>query len=122
MALNCILKFLQRNFYNSLFIYFLLIVFLLLFEELFVIVYLQKGVRDMDTARLGVTHGEWLEVNCGKMPSEKHCKLVIMAPSDQEEDLLDAAVAHAIKTHGHTDSESKELRSGTRDAMETLTL
>jgi predicted small metal-binding protein len=76
----------------------------------------------MDTAQLGVSHGEWLEVNCGKMPSEKNCKLVIMAPAGQEEDLLDAAVAHAIKTHGHKESESQELRNGTRSALETLQL
>jgi predicted small metal-binding protein len=76
----------------------------------------------MDTAQLGVSHGEWLEVNCGKMPSEKNCKLVIMAPSDQEDDLLDAAVAHAIKTHGHTESEAKDLRKGTRDNIEVLAL
>jgi predicted small metal-binding protein len=74
----------------------------------------------MDTAQLGVTHGEWLEVNCGKMPSEKNCKLVMMAPSDQEDDLLDAAVAHAIKTHGHNESETQKLRKGTKDMVQTL--
>jgi len=77
---------------------------------------------DMNTTQLGVSHGEWLEVNCGKMPSEKNCKLVIMAPSGQEDDLLDAAVAHAIKTHGHKESESEALRKGTREQVETLTL
>jgi predicted small metal-binding protein len=76
----------------------------------------------MDTAQLGVTHGEWLEVNCGKMPSKKKCKLVIMAPADQKDDLLDAAVAHAIKSHGHKESESQELRRGTNTQIETLTL
>lgn len=76
----------------------------------------------MDTAQLGVTHGEWLEVNCGKMPSEKNCKLVIMAPTGQEEDLLDAAVAHAIKTHGHKESEAQAIRKGTRSQIEILTL
>jgi hypothetical protein len=76
----------------------------------------------MDTAQLGVTHGEWLEVNCGKMPSEKNCKLVMMAPTDQMDDLLDAAVAHAIKTHGHKQSESGELRYGVKSAVEQISL
>jgi hypothetical protein len=82
-----------------------------------------KEVIEMDaTSQLGVKHGEWVEVNCGKMPSEKNCKLVIMAPSDQQEDLLDAAVAHAIKSHGHQESESQRLRSGTISMIETVNL
>ena len=47
--------------------------------------------------------------NCGKFPSENNCKVVMMAPEEQREDLLDASVAHAINTHSHTDS--PELRN-----------
>ena len=56
-----------------------------------------------------VASGSWLVANCGDMPSENGCQLVIMGPSNQKDDLVEAAVAHAI-THGHTDS--AELREG----------
>ena len=39
-------------------------------------------------------------VDCGKMPSESGCTLVIEGP---KEDVLDAAVGHAKSKHGHTD-------------------
>ena len=61
----------------------------------------------MELNELGVS-GKWLVANCGKFPSEKNCKVVLMAPEGQKEDLLDASVAHAIKSHGHEDS--PELR------------
>ena len=50
----------------------------------------------------------WKVLDCEDMPSEKDCKLKIKAPEDQVEDLLDAGVAHAVKTHGHEDT--PELR------------
>ncbi len=43
-----------------------------------------------------------------EFPSEKNCKLVIMAPQSQRKDLVEAASTHAIKSHGHTDT--PELR------------
>ena len=61
----------------------------------------------MELNELGIS-GRWLVSNCGKLPSEKNCKLVMMAPENQREDLLDASVAHAIKSHAHKDS--NELR------------
>jgi predicted small metal-binding protein len=79
-----------------------------------------KGGEDMDTAQLDVKHGEWFEIDCRKMPSEKNCKLVMMAPADQMDDLLDAAVSHAIKTHGH--KESGELRNGIKSSIEPINL
>ena len=48
--------------------------------------------------------GSWLVANCGDLPSERGCKLVIMAPSDQREDLLSASVQHAIDVHSHEDT------------------
>lgn len=59
-------------------------------------------------AQIHLGDGKWVISDCGKMPSEKNCKLVIAGPEDQREDLLNAAVAHAVKTHGHQDS--PELR------------
>jgi hypothetical protein len=71
----------------------------------------------MDLSSLGVK-GRWLTANCGKYPSEKNCKLVMMAPEDQREDLLDAAVAHSVKTHGHQDT--PELRGEINKLLENV--
>ena len=71
----------------------------------------------MDLSRLGI-QGRWLLANCGKYPSEKNCKLVLMAPEDQKEDLLEAAVAHAVKTHQHQDS--LELRNEIGNLFESV--
>ena len=71
----------------------------------------------MDLKELGV-QGKWVVANCGKMPSERNCKLVMMAPEGQREDLLDAAVAHAVKSHGH--QESGQLRQEVNGMLETI--
>ena len=47
-------------------------------------------------------------VDCREMPSESGCTLSISA--DSESELLDAAAAHAVAVHGHTDG--PELREG----------
>jgi hypothetical protein len=57
-----------------------------------------------DVKGLEMDRGSWLAANCGKMPSEKNCKLVLMAPESQREDLVAAATAHAVKDHGHQDT------------------
>ncbi len=61
-------------------------------------------------AQIHLGDGKWLLSDCGQMPSEKNCKLVIAGPADQKEDLIDASVAHAVKHHGHQDT--PELREG----------
>ena len=58
----------------------------------------------MALADIKVANGSWLVANCADFPSEKGCQLVIMGPADQREDLVSAAVAHAIGEHGHQDS------------------
>jgi len=68
--------------------------------------------------KLNLAPGKWVVANCGKMPSEKNCKLVMMAPEGQKEDLLDAGVAHAVKSHGHT--ETPELRNEIAQTLETV--
>lgn len=45
-------------------------------------------------------------IDCRNHPSEKNCTLKI---SGTEEEVLDAAVQHAVSAHGHTNS--PELRS-----------
>jgi predicted small metal-binding protein len=46
-------------------------------------------------------------IDCREFPSESHCTVAIAADSDQE--LLNAAVQHAVSVHGHDDT--PELRS-----------
>ena len=70
------------------------------------------------SGKLKMTHGRWLAANCGNLPSEKDCKLVIMAPEGQKEDLLDAAVVHAVKAHGH--KEDPQLRKELGEYLETV--
>ena len=62
----------------------------------------------MEINGLDIQSGGWLTANCGKFPSEKNCQLVLMAPESQRADLLDAAVAHAVSSHGHQNT--PELR------------
>ncbi|MDM0045911.1 DUF1059 domain-containing protein [Variovorax dokdonensis] len=45
-------------------------------------------------------------IDCRAFPSEKNCSVAIAADNAQE--LLEAAVQHAVAVHGHTDS--PELR------------
>ena len=72
----------------------------------------------MDTRQLGISQGTWVVANCGKFPSERNCQLVMMAPVEQKEDLLDAATAHAVKSHGHEDE--PELRGQLVEIIETV--
>jgi predicted small metal-binding protein len=45
-------------------------------------------------------------VDCREFPSDSHCSVAIAADSQNE--LVEAAVQHAVAVHGHTDS--PELR------------
>jgi predicted small metal-binding protein len=49
-------------------------------------------------------------VDCREFPSEMNCTVAMCADSDQE--LLDAAVQHAVAVHGHQDT--PELRGQLR--------
>jgi predicted small metal-binding protein len=46
-------------------------------------------------------------IDCREFPSEMNCSVALSADSDEE--LLDAAVQHAVTVHKHADS--PELRS-----------
>jgi predicted small metal-binding protein len=52
-------------------------------------------------------------IDCRKVPSEIGCTLTI---AGGEEEVLDAAVAHAVARHGHR--ENAELREMLRGALE----
>ncbi|MBV8170820.1 MAG: DUF1059 domain-containing protein [Candidatus Eremiobacteraeota bacterium] len=53
-------------------------------------------------------------IDCSTMPSEKNCTLYISGKPDE---VLAAAVEHAISAHGHSDS--PELRGELRSALQT---
>ena len=52
-------------------------------------------------------------IDCRKMPNEIGCTLTIAGEQDE---VLDAGVAHAVAKHGH--QESPELRERLRSALE----
>jgi predicted small metal-binding protein len=52
-------------------------------------------------------------IDCRDVPSEMNCTVAIAADSDEE--LLEAAVQHAVAVHGHSDS--AEFRSQLRLAF-----
>jgi predicted small metal-binding protein len=57
-------------------------------------------------------------IDCREFPSENNCTIAITA--DTEDELVETAVAHAVKSHKHTDS--PELRSQIRQGIkETAT-
>ena len=50
-------------------------------------------------------------IDCREMPSESNCSVAIAADSDQE--LLEAAVQHAVAVHKHQDTpEFRQLIKG----------
>ena len=53
-------------------------------------------------------------IDCRKVPSEIGCTLTI---AGTEEEVLDAAAAHAVAKHGHEDT--PELRDMLRAGLET---
>jgi predicted small metal-binding protein len=54
-------------------------------------------------------------IDCRKMPSDINCTLTM---AGTEEEVLDAAVAHAVATHGHSDT--PELREMIRSGLEEV--
>ena len=58
-------------------------------------------------------------IDCRKVPSENNCTLAIAGTEDE---VLDAATAHAVARHGHEDTpELREmLRSGLEPAEPSL--
>jgi predicted small metal-binding protein len=59
-------------------------------------------------------------VDCRKVPSEIGCTLTI---AGEEQELLDAAAAHAVAVHGHEDTPELRdmIRSGMEDAEPAMT-
>jgi len=59
-------------------------------------------------------------IDCREVPSEMNCTVAIAA--DSEDELLEAAVQHAVAVHGHTDSPEfrAQLRQAFRDGTPPL--
>jgi len=72
----------------------------------------------MELKQLGLAKGQWLVANCGRFPSEKNCKLVLIAPTSQRADLLEAAATHAVASHGHRNT--PELRKELDGMLESM--
>jgi len=54
-------------------------------------------------------------IDCGKVPNEINCTLTI---SGTEDEVMDAAVAHAVAKHGHKDT--PELHEMIRASIEDV--
>lgn len=54
-------------------------------------------------------------IDCRDYPSINHCTVTIAA--DSEEELLDVAVLHGVKAHGHEDT--PQFRDELRKSMRT---
>ena len=52
-------------------------------------------------------------IDCREVPSEMHCSITIAA--DREDELIEAAIQHAVAVHKHADT--PELRKQIRQAM-----
>ncbi len=72
----------------------------------------------MRQKQLNLKPGTWLVADCGSMPSESNCQLIMVAPEDQRQDLVAAGTKHAIDKHKHEDSD--ELRKGVEGMLEVL--
>ena len=53
-------------------------------------------------------------VDCRQIPSEMNCTIAISA--DSEDEVLEAAVQHAVAVHGHVDD--PELRAAIRGGIQ----
>ena len=49
-------------------------------------------------------------IDCRQYPSENNCSIAISADNDNE--LVEAAVQHAVSVHKHADNEEHQLRVG----------
>jgi hypothetical protein len=58
----------------------------------------------------------WAVLDCGKYPSEKNCKIKLMAPEDQVDEILELGVTHAVMSHGH--AKTPELREMLKECIE----
>lgn len=56
-------------------------------------------------------------VDCREMPSESGCTVAISADSEQE--VLDAAIQHAVQIHGHEDTPEfrEQVRGGIKEGQ-----
>lgn len=58
-----------------------------------------------------------MTIDCRTMPSDANCSMTLTGEPD---DLVEAAAAHAVASHGHVDG--PELRDGLRGAMQLASI
>jgi len=61
---------------------------------------IEGGVRRLGTIREAAMSRKYID--CREFPSETNCTIAISA--DSEDELVSAAVQHAVQVHGHQDS------------------
>ncbi len=71
----------------------------------------------MKLTELGAQTGDWIGITCATIPGSD-CKVLIAGPEKQREDLVAAAVAHAVNTHGYQDT--PEVRTTLSGAFESV--
>lgn len=64
--------------------------------------------------------GNWLVINCAQIPSQSNCHMVMMVPERQENDLIEAAMQHAVHKHGEQDTPA--LREATQGQIQKITI
>ncbi|MBI4022390.1 MAG: hypothetical protein HY372_03450 [Candidatus Andersenbacteria bacterium] len=74
-------------------------------------------------ATLNLKPGTWLLSDCGKMPSESNCQLVMMVPASEKAHLIEAGIDHMVKKHGHEEAAARKMMVEEGDSMfETVTI
>jgi hypothetical protein len=76
----------------------------------------------MEVKGLDVNPGKWLVADCGKVPSESNCQMVLMAPAEQKDHLAEASVDHMVKHHGHTEEEARKVLEEQPDVFEEVSM
>ena len=59
---------------------------------------------------------KWAVLDCGKYPSEKNCRICMMCPAEEADELVELAAMHAVKSHAADDNQ--ELREEIRSLVE----
>jgi predicted small metal-binding protein len=74
-----------------------------------------RGLKALGPASAGVKEAAMARkfIDCREYPSEMNCTIAISA--DDEDELVEAAVQHAISVHQHSDS--PQLRETIRSAL-----
>lgn len=59
---------------------------------------------------------KWAIIDCGQYPSERNCRMKLVCPAEDVDEIVDLACYHALKSHGHKDKQ--QLRDDIRQLVE----